>query len=632
MARSLTEAQRQQRVDGEWSLVETLRHLVFVTDAWFGRCVLDRADPYHPLGLAPTFLDGAPFGLDATATPSFADVLAVRAGRTAEVERFLAVVGERELDAPAPSPRRCRLPAGVRAHDRLVRRCGAGRGWHHHQYAMRDLASITACDADGSRCDASRAHRQAARGGAFAARRRGDVGYAPIAAVGGPRPCSTATLRSAVHELDSGAGAVTLVHELRRSSRDVGRRSRRSAGRRAPRVTRTSSGTSTSVGAATTSGQVMAPASPATARDLRHQAAERRGRPRSAHGAAAHGSRRRRSVGDVELRVGCAMWAYKAWQGRQLPERRPATSSSPRTRRGATPSRATRRSTACRRRRPSRPGRRRCPTGSASSSSCRGRSPTSGGCAARTTRCAFLELLAPLGQRAETISVQLPASFGPPDLGALATFVRRLSTVEPHGHRFAVEVRHPAFFDRRRSPAARCSGSSPTKAPSGSRSTRRRCSHARRRPRSSVRRGSRSHGCRSIATPLTDQPVVRIIGRDDPRGDGRRLAGLDPRRRPWLGEGRTPTVFVHTPDNVDALVLARLFHDQVRAVVPDARPAADAGRDHAGDVVLNAVSARRPRPRRAPRPRRPCSRSRPARRRCRHRAPAPDRAAGCRRR
>jgi uncharacterized protein YecE (DUF72 family) len=40
----------------------------------------------------------------------------------------------------------------------------------------------------------------------------------------------------------------------------------------------------------------------------------------------------------------------------------------------------------------------------------------------------------------------------------------------------------------------------------------------------------------------------------------------------WLREGRSPTVFIHTPDNVDALELARRFHDDVRARVPEVEP------------------------------------------------------------
>ena len=40
----------------------------------------------------------------------------------------------------------------------------------------------------------------------------------------------------------------------------------------------------------------------------------------------------------------------------------------------------------------------------------------------------------------------------------------------------------------------------------------------------------------------------------------------------WLREGRSPTVFIHTPDNTDALELARRFHDEPRARVPEIEP------------------------------------------------------------
>ena len=67
---------------------------------------------------------------------------------------------------------------------------------------------------------------------------------------------------------------------------------------------------------------------------------------------------------------------------------------------------------------------------------------------------------------------------------------------------------------------------------------------------------------------LTDQPVVRFIGRDDLRETVAGWQRWIPVVVRWLDEGRSPIVFVHTPDNVDALVLARRFHDQVRAVAP----------------------------------------------------------------
>ena len=71
---------------------------------------------------------------------------------------------------------------------------------------------------------------------------------------------------------------------------------------------------------------------------------------------------------------------------------------------------------------------------------------------------------------------------------------------------------------------------------------------------------------------LTDYPIVRYIGRDDPT---RTVEGWQPwldTVAGWLREGRSPTVFIHTPDNVEALELARRFHDDVRARLPEVEP------------------------------------------------------------
>ena len=60
---------------------------------------------------------------------------------------------------------------------------------------------------------------------------------------------------------------------------------------------------------------------------------------------------------------------------------------------------------------------------------------------------AFLTAIEPLGRRAHTLWIQLPPSFGPAELGALAGFLRRL----PDSYRYSVEVRHRAFFEDPRS-------------------------------------------------------------------------------------------------------------------------------------------------------------------------------------
>ena len=180
---------------------------------------------------------------------------------------------------------------------------------------------------------------------------------------------------------------------------------------------------------------------------------------------------------------------------------------------------------------------------------------------------AFLAAIEPLGGRAHALLVQLPPSFSPADLGALTGFLRRL----PGEYRSCVEVRHRAFFEDPRSERQleRALGDVGAEwvtfdttvlfeSPPVSDAEREAWRNKPRLPR------------RSRA--LTSHPVVRYIGRDDA---ARTVAGWRPWLdvvAGWLREGRSPTVFIHTPDNVGALELARRFHDDVRARVPEVEP------------------------------------------------------------
>ncbi|WP_444951906.1 DUF72 domain-containing protein [Micromonospora ureilytica] len=182
---------------------------------------------------------------------------------------------------------------------------------------------------------------------------------------------------------------------------------------------------------------------------------------------------------------------------------------------------------------------------------------------------AFLDAIEPLGPRAHALWIQLPGSFAPADVPALSRFLDQL----PQSHRYAVEVRHPAFFTDAR--AARLLGATlgaadaewipfDTTAFFASPPT----SDAERdawtkKPRVPLR---------SLA--LTDRPIVRYLGRDDPTRTVEGWQRWVDVTVTWLREGRSPTMFIHTPDNSDAPALARRFHDEVRARVPglDALP------------------------------------------------------------
>jgi hypothetical protein len=138
------------RANGEWSAVQTLRHLVFVHDSWFRRCVLGSTAPFTPVGLAIDFVpDQEEQGLDPAADPGLDEVLAVRAGQAAELAAWLADATPERLAAPAPVPEGDGWPPYARG--RSVRQCLGtvlNEEREHHGFCERDLAILEASRAE----------------------------------------------------------------------------------------------------------------------------------------------------------------------------------------------------------------------------------------------------------------------------------------------------------------------------------------------------------------------------------------------------------------------------------------------------------------------------------------------------
>jgi len=138
----LPEAKLHEQVNGEWSLVETQRHLLFAGDAWLGNAVLEEEAPYHPLGFPAGGMPPdatAKLGLTLEATPTLDEVLAPRLARMATMRRVIDGLTEAELD------RVCgRKPADPYPdQEYVVRRClkvVLKEEAEHHRYAVRDLA------------------------------------------------------------------------------------------------------------------------------------------------------------------------------------------------------------------------------------------------------------------------------------------------------------------------------------------------------------------------------------------------------------------------------------------------------------------------------------------------------------
>jgi hypothetical protein len=142
-ARQLPEEALHRSVDEEWSFVETIRHLIFVTDVWFGHPILGKKNPFHEYGLPASFIAAGPeVGIDPAASPSFDEVMEVRADRLAAVRGFLASVTQADLDRPRePNPAPGGPPPAVRTATECLQVI-LNDEWAHHQFAVRDLIVV----------------------------------------------------------------------------------------------------------------------------------------------------------------------------------------------------------------------------------------------------------------------------------------------------------------------------------------------------------------------------------------------------------------------------------------------------------------------------------------------------------
>ena len=142
-AGTLPESMLSERVDDEWSFIETQRHLVMATDCWLRRMVKGIERPYHPWGVAGSWLeDPASWGLDTGANPSAEEIVAVRRERMAEVQQTISSLTADELERECVPPNALGHP--TRPHSVLhCLHVILNEEYEHHRYAVRDLDVLT---------------------------------------------------------------------------------------------------------------------------------------------------------------------------------------------------------------------------------------------------------------------------------------------------------------------------------------------------------------------------------------------------------------------------------------------------------------------------------------------------------
>ena len=127
-------------VEDEWSLAQTLRHLILATDTWLRGAILRIEQPFHEIG--QIFTGAAEMGFDTSVfraeAPTYDEILAVRAERQQLVTDFLAT-STPELLAETRND-----PWGFDWHPTVgdCVRVILEEEWAHLRYIRRDLALL----------------------------------------------------------------------------------------------------------------------------------------------------------------------------------------------------------------------------------------------------------------------------------------------------------------------------------------------------------------------------------------------------------------------------------------------------------------------------------------------------------
>ncbi|RZQ60035.1 DinB family protein [Amycolatopsis suaedae] len=144
-ARRLDPALLHESVEGEWSFIETLRHLVFATDAWVRRAILGDPAPWHPLSLPWDEMPDIPgVPRDRDARPSLDEVLALRRDRMATVREVVDGLTDESLAGHTTAVEGPGWPEPVSHPVRECLLCVLNEEWQHRLYAERDLAVLEA--------------------------------------------------------------------------------------------------------------------------------------------------------------------------------------------------------------------------------------------------------------------------------------------------------------------------------------------------------------------------------------------------------------------------------------------------------------------------------------------------------
>jgi hypothetical protein len=144
-ARRLDPVLLHESVDGEWSFIETLRHLAFATDSWVRRAMLGDPAPWDPLDLPWDEMPDTPgVPRDRDVRPSLDVALELRRDRMATVRDVIDRLTDETLSSDTEPVHGPGWPEPRSYPVRECLLCILNEEWEHRLYAERDLAVLEA--------------------------------------------------------------------------------------------------------------------------------------------------------------------------------------------------------------------------------------------------------------------------------------------------------------------------------------------------------------------------------------------------------------------------------------------------------------------------------------------------------
>ncbi len=144
-ARRLDPELLHESVDGEWSFIETLRHLVFATDSWIRRAILGDPAPWDSLDLPWDEMPDTPgVPRDRDVQPSLDAVLELRRDRMSTVHEVIEGLTDESLRSHTEAVEGPGWPEPRSYPVRECLLCILNEEWEHRLYAERDLDALEA--------------------------------------------------------------------------------------------------------------------------------------------------------------------------------------------------------------------------------------------------------------------------------------------------------------------------------------------------------------------------------------------------------------------------------------------------------------------------------------------------------